>query len=93
MKLKLLIVLALVLILGFKLVFNHSKSKNELNCMFYNLENFYDTINDTQHFDDEYLPNSRLFWNTEKYNAKIKNLSKVIHESKESPDILGVCEL
>ncbi|MDD4088046.1 MAG: endonuclease/exonuclease/phosphatase family protein, partial [Bacteroidales bacterium] len=34
---------------------------------FYNVENLFDTINDPTINDEEFLPGSKLDWNTEKY--------------------------
>jgi len=40
--------------------------------VFYNLENFFDTINDPEVKDDEFTPEGPKKWNTAKYN-KISN--------------------
>jgi predicted extracellular nuclease len=65
-----------------------------LNFMFYNLENYFDTIDDKTHFDDDFTPNGKNQWNTEKYLAKINNLSRVLMQSNEkSPDVIGICEI
>ncbi|MDP2176187.1 MAG: hypothetical protein Q8K70_09805 [Bacteroidota bacterium] len=62
--------------------------------MFYNLENFFDTINDITHLDDDYTPNGKYKWDTKKYQSKIINLSRVLMQSaKKTPDIIGVCEI
>lgn len=64
---------------------------------FYNLENLFDTINDPNTFDEEYLPAKG--WNTKNYKKKLDNLSRVIAElgtgeqQKNSPTIIGVCEI
>lgn len=63
---------------------------------FYNVENLFDTINQAN-FDEEYLPQSG--WTSKKYKQKIHNLARVIvgigtnEQQKESPTILGVCEV
>ncbi len=65
---------------------------------FYNLENLFDTINDTSK-RDEASPIMEMKLNrSEVYNKKIKNLSKVISEigfdeSKALPTIVGLCEV
>lgn len=62
--------------------------------MFYNLENLYDTINDPLKDDESFLPDAERNWNTEKYNAKIEHLSKVIATGAEMmPALIGVCEI
>ncbi len=63
--------------------------------MSYNVENLFDTI-DTPVFDDtEFTPASKKQWNTEKYNKKLTDLSKVISAvGKENlPDIIGLIEV
>ena len=57
---------------------------------FYNLENLFDTI-DGPNDDAEFLPSSANQWNTERYQSKLKNMSKVIDSI--APDILGVVEV
>ena len=37
--------------------------------MFYNLENFFDTINDPEVLDDEFTPEGPKQWNSAKYNT------------------------
>ncbi|MCL5127009.1 endonuclease/exonuclease/phosphatase family protein [Algibacter sp. L4_22] len=65
---------------------------------FYNLENLFDTINDTSKLD-EYSPMMEL--KTDKgpvYKKKIRNMARVIADigkdvSENSPSIIGVCEV
>jgi hypothetical protein len=65
---------------------------------FYNLENLFDTIDAPDILDEEFLPNGKNKWNTEKYTKKLKNMSSVIAElgTEISPDgvaILGISEI
>ena len=65
---------------------------------FYNLENLFDTVNDSLTFDDDRTPNGKDNWTIERYNHKIYNMSKVLSEignpdTQTSPDIIGLCEL
>ena len=63
---------------------------------FYNVENLFDTINQAN-YDEEYLPQNG--WTSRKYKQKLNNLARVIvgigtnDQQKESPTILGVCEV
>ncbi len=57
---------------------------------FYNLENLFDTI-DGPNLDEEYLPQGKMEWNTQKYQNKLKNMARVIDSIQ--PDFLGVCEI
>lgn len=65
---------------------------------FYNLENLFDTKNDTLIFDDDRTPEGKDKWTQKRFHKKIENLSKVLSEigsdlSNTSPDIIGVCEV
>ena len=70
---------------------------------FYNLENLYDTINDPQKNDEEFLPQGKNAWNTEKYITKLHNMAYAIStigadksDKYYSPDgvmVLGVSEI
>jgi predicted extracellular nuclease len=70
--------------------------EKELTVMFYNSENFFDTIDDPHKSDNEFLPGAKLKWNSEKYFNKIKNLSAVIDSvvpGKALPGLVGMCEV
>lgn len=65
---------------------------------FYNVENLFDTTNDSLTFDDDRTPNGSYNWTQDKYEKKIENISKVLSKigegtSKTSPDIIGLCEI
>ncbi len=45
---------------------------------FYNLENLFDTIHDAGKNDYEFLPDGNYKWGRMKYEAKLKNMSKVL---------------
>lgn len=65
---------------------------------FYNVENLYDTENDSLTFDDDRTPNGKDNWTQKKYEAKLQNISKVISQIghpqvQTSPDIIGLCEI
>lgn len=65
---------------------------------FYNLENLFDTKNDSLIFDDDRTPTGKDAWTEDRYQRKIANLSKVLSEigtdlSTASPAIIGVCEV
>jgi len=62
--------------------------------VFYNLENFFDTINDPEVKDDEFTPEGPKKWNTAKYNKKLGNIERVLFGmaaiDKEYPIVIGV---
>jgi len=64
---------------------------------FYNLENFFDTINESNN-DEEYLPDGPVKWTGMKYKAKLKNMSYAISQigtdiTPRGLSILGVSEI
>jgi predicted extracellular nuclease len=78
--------------------YNDAKKDVQLSCVaFYNLENLFDTIHQTNR-DEEYLPSGKNKWNTLKYNSKLRNMARAISEigsdrSPAGPVILGVAEI
>ncbi len=65
---------------------------------FYNLENFYDTVDNPIVNDEEFLPSGIRNYNTAIYKSKIQNLATVIAQmgadkSPDGPAILGVAEI
>src|SRR6056297_528305 len=59
---------------------------------FYNVENLFDTIKDYKINDAEFLPQSKLGWDSEKYLTKLDRLATVI-KSMEYPVLLGLSEI
>lgn len=71
--------------------------RNLYSVAFYNLENLFDTIHDSGKNDYEFLPDGSFQWTTEKYEAKLKNLSTVLSSLSrelvpEGPAVIGVAE-
>jgi len=65
---------------------------------FYNVENLFDTIPNPEIYDAEFTPNGARGWGKQKYEKKLKNLSKAISEigkdeNPNLPTILGVAEI
>jgi predicted extracellular nuclease len=63
--------------------------------MFYNVENLFDTKNDSLKNDDEFLPEGARFWIYNRYQEKLQNISRVITAigGWSPPDIIGLCEI
>jgi hypothetical protein len=59
---------------------------------FYNLENFYDTIDQPNVSDEEFTPNGPRHYNTSVYTDKIERLSDVLSKIgiEDSPDGLSI---
>lgn len=69
---------------------------NKAVIAFYNVENLFDTIDDPNKNDEQFLPDQDYHWNTERYNAKLKSLSRVISEIAKLDGglvVLGVSEI
>ena len=65
---------------------------------FYNLENLFDTIHDPGKNDGDFLPEGSYQWTSEKYNAKVANMARVIGElatdrTPAGPAFVGVAEV
>ncbi len=65
---------------------------------FYNFENLFDTYDDPNINDEEFLPNGLRAWTMERYKEKLTNLAQVVSEigHELTPDgvaILGVAEI
>lgn len=96
MKTLLLILFALLCAFG-----AHSQSEEtyEVACVgFYNLENLFDTLDTDNKRDEEFTPEGRNGWNSQRYFHKMDRMSKVIADlgTEISPDgmaILGVAEV
>lgn len=74
------------------------KERDLYSVAFYNLENLFDTIHDAGKNDHDFLPDGRYAWNTKKYEAKLKNLSRVLSELSrdkvsQGPAVIGVAEV
>ena len=72
-----------------------SQEKVQALVAFYNVENLFDTEDDSIKNDEEYLPTGRNEWTQERYKAKLKNIAKVINSlgGGHTPDIMGLCEI
>ena len=71
-------------------------AQNKAVIGFYNLENLFDTINDPLKNDEQFLPEGDYRWNTDRYNAKLQALSRVISEIAKLDGglvVLGVSEV
>jgi predicted extracellular nuclease len=67
----------------------------EFSVMFYNVENLFDTADDTTKDDDEFLPEGSRRWTEKRYWQKINALSHVIVAAGEweLPALIGLCEV
>ena len=78
--------------------FDKTKSYLVTAVGFWNVENLYDTLNDPEKQDEEFLPDGVNGWTGPRYKTKIEHLALVISEMAvdATPDglaILGLCEI
>ena len=66
-----------------------------LRIMFYNVENLFDTENDSIKRDDDFTPTGMKGWSGRRYKNKLKNIYRVIMGvgGWEPPACVGLCEV
>ena len=74
---------------------NAQNFDDQFSVLFYNVENLFDTQNDSLSADDEFTPAGERHWTRKRLNKKVNNLSKVIlnAEGWGMPDLIGLCEV
>ena len=85
--------LLITLISAFSSV-THAQKQDSLTIAFWNVENFFDTLNTNGKNDEEFSPASKKHWTSERYQTKVLHLAQVIGDmnNKRGPDILGMSE-
>jgi hypothetical protein len=83
--------LLFLLIEGYPLI----AQEQPVRIMFYNVENMFDTVNDTLTDDDEFLPAGTRRWNNKRYRSKVNSVYKTIIAAGEwsPPAIVSFCEI
>lgn len=71
----------------------NNTDKQYQSVIFYNLENLFDTIDNPNKNDNEYLPSAKKQWNSEQYLTKINKLNSVLDSICDSPLLIGVAEI
>ena len=71
------------------------QEQGRFRIMFYNVENLFDTSNDSLVKDEEFLPEGDKHWDADKYYKKLNNIYKVIISCGEwdPPAVVGLCEV
>ena len=90
--------ICLLVLISTSLYGQKSKTYTLRTVAFYNVENLFDTRNDTLTFDEEHTPEGRYHWTEERYQKKVEHMTKVLsligsETSKTSPDVIGLCEV
>ena len=75
-----------------------NKDSNIYTIAFYNVENLFDTIDDPNKHDDDFLPGSEKRWTNKRYKKKIYKLGTAISQigkerSGKSPILVGLAEV
>ncbi|MCX6305217.1 MAG: hypothetical protein NT040_09620 [Bacteroidetes bacterium] len=62
---------------------------------FYNTENCFDTIDDPNKSDEDFLPSSKVAWTSARYTHKINNIARALAsiDSVNLPAIIGLAEV
>jgi endonuclease/exonuclease/phosphatase family metal-dependent hydrolase len=63
--------------------------------MFYNVENLFDTADDTTKNDEEFLPEGDRRWTATRYHKKLNAIARAVAAAGEwdLPSIIGLCEV
>ncbi|MEM9718579.1 MAG: endonuclease/exonuclease/phosphatase family protein [Bacteroidota bacterium] len=66
----------------------------EIQVAFYNIENLFDTQDNPNKIDEDFLPEGRYQWTSDKYQQKLQQLSTAIGAmGKAGPHVLGLAEV
>jgi len=66
--------------------------KDSVSVLFYNVENLFDTKDDSTKNDNEFLPEKKKHWNNKKWEEKTTRIAKVI-AAADYPDVIGLAEI
>ncbi len=74
------------------------KNTNHYTVAFYNLENLFDTKDDPNILDEDFLPDSEKRWTRKRYEKKVSKLGTVISnigfsKTRKAPILVGVAEV
>ena len=72
-----------------------TEAQESFRVMFWNVENLFDTKDDSLKNDNEFLPDATRHWTYFRYRDKLTNLAKGIIASGDEyvPDLVGLCEV
>lgn len=85
------------------LLSNQTKAQSDFNpetdralrFMFYNVENVFDTVNNPNANDEEFLPDGGRYWSSYRYYQKKNRIYKTFLAAGgwEPPELIGLCEI
>lgn len=73
-----------------------AQTKAPITVAFYNCENFFDTKDDPNKKDDEYLPDAASKWDETRYNNKLQKVAQVLDSTVAGPalpNLVGLVEI
>jgi predicted extracellular nuclease len=73
-----------------------AQTKNQITVAFYNCENFFDTKDDPNKKDDEYLPESPMKWDETRFMNKLTKIAQVLDSTVAGdglPALVGLVEV
>jgi hypothetical protein len=75
--------------------FSQEVPKPSARLMFYNVENLFDTYDDSVKNDNDFLPDGLMKWNNARYKRKINSVYKTIAAAGnwDPPEIVALCEV
>lgn len=84
---------SLLILLFIIIAFNTNAQRHRI--MFYNVENLFDTENDSLTNDDEFMPNGSRYWNKSRYYKKVNRIFQVAAAVGEWQKVsfIGLCEI
>lgn len=94
MKSRIVLVLGILLVMVVSLVAQPERHKAVVG--FYNVENLFDTINDPNKNDEQFLPEGPYQWTSQRYLQKLDRISQVIADMAKMDGglvVLGVSEI
>ncbi|MDD4032622.1 MAG: endonuclease [Bacteroidales bacterium] len=70
-------------------------ARGDFRILFYNVENLFDTRQDSLTKDEDFLPEGTNRWTYTRYTDKLNKIFKVIVAAggREAPEIVGLCEV
>ena len=85
-----------ILFLTITLCANAQKGQpGQFKIAFYNTENAFDTVNDPDKSDEDFLPGSKVAWTGARYYHKINNIARALVgiDSLDLPAVIGLAEV
>jgi hypothetical protein len=85
----------ILIIRNFPSVSGQDSSRVSYRFLFYNVENLFDTKDDSLTDDNEFLPGGAMHWTEARYRKKISSIYKVVTAAGEwdPPALAGFCEV